>query len=138
MKEIFLFLHFIGLSMGLGTSFAFMFLSMGMAKMEESEQIKFMRQGMAISKMGNIGLVLLVISGLGLLIGRWDLVLSNHWFLTKLVLVLVLGALIGMNGSLLKKWVNGDAAAGKRLERMGPLTMLVALLIVGIAVAVFK
>ena len=61
--------HFIGLVMGLGTSFGFMFLGMAAAKLPEEERPKFMVNALGLSRMGHIGLTLLVISGLFLMDG---------------------------------------------------------------------
>jgi uncharacterized protein with PQ loop repeat len=63
MKYFMMITHFIGLVMGLGTSFAFMFLRNVSSKMEEKEAQKFSLNIFALSKMGYIGLTLLIISG---------------------------------------------------------------------------
>ncbi|MCB0639038.1 MAG: hypothetical protein KDC54_20555, partial [Lewinella sp.] len=64
MREAALIIHFIGLAMGLGTSFAFMFLGIASSKMEKNDGINFMLKAMSISRMGHIGLTLLILSGL--------------------------------------------------------------------------
>ena len=71
MRETMLIFHFIGLAMGLGTSFAFIFLGKASAKMEESESQKFTLNTLALGRMGHIGLTVLVISGLFLMSGSY-------------------------------------------------------------------
>ena len=77
MREVMLILHFIGLTMGLGTSFAHAFLGIATAKMSAEEIIKFRLHTMVLSKMGNIGIILLVISGLYLLV-----LLENYTYIS--------------------------------------------------------
>ena len=103
MQDIMLILHFIGLAMGLGTSFGFMFLGIAGSKMEKEEQLKFMLNTLALSKMGHIGLTLLVISGVVLMTPYWSILPTTPTLMAKLVLVLVLGALIGIISSKGKK-----------------------------------
>ena len=66
-----LILHFIGLAMGLGTTFAHAFLGMAVSKMTSEEAIKFRLHSLVLSKMGNIGIVLLIFSGLYLITPFW-------------------------------------------------------------------
>ncbi|MCB9244985.1 MAG: hypothetical protein H6606_01025 [Flavobacteriales bacterium] len=138
LKEISLFLHFIGLAMGLGTSFAFMFLGMAASKLEPDDRLKFMKQIMSLSRMGHIGLALLLLSGLGLLAGRWDLLSTNYFFMAKMLLFLLLSALIGITSSAGKKFAKGDVSQAYRIQRVGKFTMPIALLIVALAVYIFK
>lgn len=139
MREIMLIVHFIGLAMGIGTSFAFMFLGIASAKMEEKEAMKFRLNTFALSKMGQIGLTLLVLSGLYLMTPYWASLGANPLLITKLVLVLMLGALIGIISSIVKKAKKGDAEAQlKKVEPLGKLALLTGLAIVIIAVYVFR
>lgn len=138
LKEISLFLHFIGLAMGLGTSFAFLFLGRAASKLEQDDRLKFMKQIMALSKMGHIGLGLLFLSGLGLLFGRWELLSTNYFFMAKMVLFLILSALIGITSSAGRKFAAGDISQAYRIQRVGKFTLPIALLIVILAVYIFK
>lgn len=139
MRETLLIIHFIGLAMGLGTSFAHMFLGIASAKMEKEEALKFQIQTLALSRMGHIGLALLVVSGLALMTPHWESLLEMPLLIVKLVLVVVLGALIGMIGARAKKAQQGDAEMHfKKIEPLGKLTMLTALIIVVLAVIVFR
>ncbi|MEZ5083068.1 MAG: hypothetical protein R2750_06430 [Bacteroidales bacterium] len=84
MRETALILHFIGLAMGLGTPIAFMILGITNAQMNKQESLDFRLKTLAISRMGQIGLVLLVISGLYLMTPYWS-VLSHKPLLIKLL-----------------------------------------------------
>ncbi|MCB0545212.1 MAG: hypothetical protein KDC61_08755 [Saprospiraceae bacterium] len=138
MKEVMLILHFIGLAMGLGTSLAFMFLGMASAKMEEAEARTFRMNTLALAKMGHIGLTLLVLTGLYLITPYWSVLGEMPLLIAKLVLVLVLGALIGIISATIKKVKNGVPGADiSKVEPLGKLSLLTGLLIVILAVLSF-
>lgn len=139
MKEALLFVHFIGLAMGLGTSLAFMFLGIAGSKMEGSERLKFMLNALALGKMGHVGLTLLVVSGLLLMMPYWESLTATPLLMAKLVLVLILGALIGIISSTAKKAKKGDPGVHlKKIATFGRLALLTSLLIVALAVIVFQ
>lgn len=139
MREIMLHIHFIGLAMGVGTSFAFMFLGMASAKMEASESLKFRLNTFALSRMGHIGLALLILSGLYLMTPYWANLAENPFLIGKLLLVIALGATIGIIGSHAKKAIAGEPETQlKKIEPLGKLSMLIGLLIVALAVYIFK
>ncbi len=138
MRDTFLIIHFVGLAMGVGTSLAFMFLGIASSKMEETEAQKFRLNTFALSKMGHIGLTLLIISGIFLIVPYWKTLPSSPLLIAKLVLVLVLGALIGIISSTAKKAKKGNAEIHiKKIETLGKLALLTSLVIVIIAVLVF-
>lgn len=138
MQDIMLIVHFIGLSMGLGTSLAFMFLGMASSRMEEKEALKFTLNTFALSKMGHIGLTLLIISGVYLIVPYWNTLPASPLLVAKLVLVLVLGALIGMISSASKKAKKGDPEIYlKKIQKLGKFSLLTALAIVVLAVLNF-
>lgn len=139
MRNILLIIHFIGLAMGLGTSFAYMFLGIASSKMEKNEAQKFTLNSFALSKMGHIGLTLLVLSGLLLMTPYWQSLTSMPLMIAKLTLVVVLGALIGMLSSTAKKAQKGDADIHlKKIKMLGRFSLLTALAIVILAVLNFR
>lgn len=109
MRDAMLIIHFIGLAMGLGTSLAHMFLGMASGKMEKAEAVKFVLHSFALSKMGHIGLTLLVVSGIYLMTPLWSNLMSMLLLIGKLVLVLILSELIGMISAKARKAKAGDA-----------------------------
>jgi len=138
MREIMLILHFIGLVMGLGTSFAHAFLSIATAKMSVGDAITFRLHSLVLSKMGNIGIILLVISGLYLITPYWRVLPSMPLLMFKLALVAILIILILMINIRSKKaWNHQPEIELQKMEKIGKLTLFIGLAIVIIAVKVF-
>ncbi len=138
MKDVMLILHFIGLTMGLGTSFAHAFLGVATSKMAPDETTKFRLHSLALGRMGHIGLALLLVSGLYLMTPFWGMLSSMPLLILKLVLVIVLAILISLLSMLAKKARSGDAEVSlKKIEQLGKMTMLLGLAIVFLAVYIF-
>lgn len=138
MHDILLILHFIGLAMGLGTSFSFMFLGIAGGKMGKEDRIKFQLKSMVLSRMGHIGIVLLIISGVALMTPYWNILPSSPVLIAKLVLVLVLATLIGIITSIGEKARQGDTEAQfRKMEPLGKIALLTGVLIVALAVYFF-
>ncbi|MCB9170072.1 MAG: hypothetical protein H6594_06955 [Flavobacteriales bacterium] len=138
MREFMLILHFIGLAMGLGTSFAMMFLGIAAARMEPDKRKEFFTNTFVLSRMGHIGLVLLLVSGGYLLTQYLPVISEMPLFIAKLVLFVVLGALLGMTTARARKARKGDFDAQmKVLPILGRLNLLVTLTIIVLAVLSF-
>ncbi|MBK9176789.1 MAG: hypothetical protein IPM46_10750 [Flavobacteriales bacterium] len=138
MKDLMLVLHFIGLAMGLGTSFGFMFLGIAAARMEPEKGRTFMVNAFALSHMGHVGLVLLLVSGIYLLWPFLPALGDLPLLQAKLALFLVLGALIGVISGKVRKAKAGDTEAQlKAIAPLGRLSLLTTLAIVVLAVMVF-
>lgn len=88
--DIFLFIHFIGLTMAVGTGFANLFLAAAAAKLEPAERGKFMSNTTILVRMGQTGLGLLIISGLFLATPYWKTMSEMPTFIVKLTLVVLL------------------------------------------------
>ena len=133
-----LILHFIGLAMGLGTSFAHAFLGIATSKMSSEEATKFRLHSLALSRMGHIGIALLIISGLYLIIPYWTILPSSPLLVLKLVLVVILVVLISLINLSTKKSRKGDAEVQlKKMEQLGKMTLMLSLIIVILAVYIF-
>jgi uncharacterized membrane protein len=138
MKAVMLIVHLLGLVMGLGTSFAHAFLGIASAKMSPEEAVKFRLHTMALSKMGNLGIILLVVSGLYLATPYWGMLTSMPLFLAKLGLVVLLIVLITALNLLTKAARKSDSEKQlKKMESIGKLTLLVGVTIVVLAVYTF-
>ncbi len=138
MRDIMLILHFIGLVMGLGTSFAHAFLGMAASKMSNDEATRFRMHALVLSRMGYIGISLLIISGLYLITPYWSALSSIPLLILKLILVLILVVLITLIGFSTKKIKQGEGETEfKKMEIFGKLTMMIGLLIVVLAVYIF-
>lgn len=133
-----LILHFIGLAMGLGTSFAHAFFDKLISKLEQEQATKFRLQIMVLSRMGNIGISLLIISGIYLIIPFWPTLPSNPLLILKLILVLVLVFLLVLIHKGTQKAKENEAALNlKKIEPFGKLTLLIGITIIIIAVNIF-
>ncbi len=134
-------LHFLGLAMALGTSFAFMFLRTAGSKMENAEGKTFILNTFSLSRMAHIGLLFLFISGGYLMsspVNLWAMLGSYPLLIVKLSLFLVLGALIGISSSYAKKAKKEHTDKYlKKISTLGTFSMLVGITIVVLAVTIF-
>lgn len=137
MREVMLSVHFIGLAMGLGTSFASLFLGMASAKMPPDEAQKFRMNTFVLSRMGHIGLTLLILSGIFLMTPFWSVLPEHPLLMIKLVLVILLAAIVGIISSKVRKAKNGDASQLKSIPTLGRFGLLTGILIVILAVYIF-
>ena len=139
MREVMLALHFIGLTMGLGTGFAQAFLGIAVSKMPPDEAIKFRLHSLVLGKMGTIGIVLLIFSGLYLITPYWKVLPTSPLLILKLVLVTILVVLITLINIASKKAKEGDAEAQfKKMGLLGKLTLTTGLAILVLAVIIFR
>jgi uncharacterized membrane protein len=142
MYEVFLILHFLGLALGVGASFAMFTLSLAAEDLPERERSQFMLRAGAISKNGSIGLTLLILSGIGFLVTRgfgevmrW----GGGAFHTKLLLVVILAGLLGYSQVLAKKARQaGGGPPLARLRVVGRVMLSVSVAIIVLAVVAFK
>lgn len=138
MREVMLILHFIGLAMGLGTSFAHAFLGIITSKMPAEDATKFRLHSLVLSKMGHIGIALLIFSGLYLITPYWQILPSSPLLILKSVLVLILVILIALINLAAQKAKNGDAQAQFiKMETLGKMTLIIGVIIVIVAVNIF-
>jgi len=110
MRETMLIFHFTGLTMGLGTGFAHTFLGSIASKMFAEKAIKFRMHSLVLSKMGHIGIALLLTSGFYMITPYWKVLSSMSLLIAKFSLVAVLVLLISLIGIAAKKAKQGDAA----------------------------
>jgi uncharacterized membrane protein len=138
MRDVMLIVHFIGLAMGLGTSFAHLFLGIASQKLSPEEGMKFRMHTMALRNMGHIGIILLILSGGYLMTPYWEVLHLMPFMIAKLILVLILVALILYIGQIIKKAKEGNAEMHlKKLQPIGKLTLIITLAIVVCAVMNF-
>lgn len=138
MKDVMLSVHFIGIAMSLGTPLSFLFIDLLSSKMEKAESQKFKLHGFGLSKMGNIGIVLVFLSGGYLMTPHWSALSTMPLLMAKLVLFLVLAALIGIIGAKARKVGSGNIDAQlKLMTKLGHFALVTGLAIVVLAVAVF-
>ena len=140
--NIILFLHFIGLALGLGTGFATATLGAGTRDMSPEERTKFMLRASVLRKNGSYGLLLLILSGLAMVILRGPKAVfawGGGAFHLKLTLVVILIGLFGYVQVISKKV--REAGGGPLMARLPKLSMAMLVLsvaIVAAAVAAFQ
>lgn len=138
MREVMLIIHFLGLAMGLGTSIGFMILGIAASKMEKEEARKFGLNTYALSKMGQIGLVLLIVSGLYLMTPYWAVLTAMPLLMIKLVMVTILTVLIILLALNMKKAKNGDLNVQQKIiPALGRIALITVLIILTLAVFIF-
>jgi hypothetical protein len=137
MREAMLITHFIGLAMGLGTSFANLFLGLASAKLPPEEAGKFRIHAMALTRMGHIGITLLILSGFYLITPYWSLLSEMPLLIVKLVLVAFLVILISIVTRFAVQVKKGNMSNAGKIHALGKLILVTALTVVIIAVSVF-
>lgn len=139
MREAMLITHFLGLAMGLGSSFAFMFLGIEGSKMEKEEGKKFALNTFTMSRMGHIGLALLILSGGYLMTPYWAILGTQPLLIAKLILVLVLLLSVSIQAVFSKRAKKGETEANlKKIAALGKISLLSGIAIVLLAVLIFR
>src|SRR5688572_28321157 len=135
MRELMLVIHFIGLAMALGAGFANLFLGSVASKLEPAERGGFMSKIVILGRMGQIGLGLLLFSGLGLMTPYWKVLGDMPWLIAKLSFVALL--LISVSTVLImlnKAQKQGNPAMFAKIKPLGMLNFFIGIAIVILAV----
>lgn len=136
------FLHFIGLALGVGTSFAFLTLGASARDLSPEERAKFMLRAGALRKNGSYGLALLILTGLAMFLLRGPAA-TMAWgggaFHLKLTLVVILCGFFGYAQSLQKKIREaGGGPLMAKLPKVSLIMLALSVAIVAAAVAAFR
>jgi uncharacterized membrane protein len=136
-------LHFLGLSLGVGTGFAMLRLGIASARLEPAERRNFMLRVLPVSKNGSIGFLVLVLTGLGMLFMRGPASVfagGGPAFHAKLTLVVIMAGVLGYSQVLQKRArsENGGAAAMAALPKAGAALLVLGVGIVIAAVIAFQ
>jgi hypothetical protein len=141
MHQTLLILHFIGLALGLGTSFAMFTLGLSMRNLPPQERGALFQRVSVLSKNGSWGLLLLLASGLGMFFLKGPKTVfawGGGAFHAKLTLVVILVGLVGYMQVLGKRArEKQDTAAMAKLPLLGRIGMLISVTIVVLAVIAF-
>ena len=139
---VLLMLHFVGLAFGVGASFALFTLRRASAELEPAERIKFMLRALSVSKNGSYGLLLLLLSGLGMFFMRGPgatMAAGGPAFHAKLTFVVILCGLVGYSQALGKRLrVAGGGPAASTLPKVSTAILLVGIAIIVCAVIAFQ
>lgn len=138
MRDFMLFIHFLGLILGMGSGFANLFIGTANKKISKEEAPAFMLKLRALGYMGLTGIILLIVSGGYLATPYWSTIGSMPFFLAKLTLVVVLLILVLMIDRQWRKAIkNGGGPALQVLPKLGRLAFPVGILILLFAVLQF-
>jgi uncharacterized membrane protein len=141
MHDLLLITHFIGLALGVGTGFANLNLGLSTRDMEMPARVQFMLRTLSLAKNGSYGLLLLIVSGLGLMFERGvpaTFAWGGGMFHAKLTLVLVLIGLLGYMQVTIKRVKQaGGGPLMAKLPTIGRFMLLTSVSIVVFAVLAF-
>ena len=139
MYDTLLFLHFFGVAIGAGTGIYMLALHRHAAKNLEQAEARTLVPGIvrSISRVGNIGLFLLVISGAGLVMMLGNNVLSAMFILKMLLVALIVIFVIVMNrlGALAQR--TGDKSIAQFMKKLGMAGPVLGVLTILAAVTAF-
>ena len=134
--KLFLILHFIGLSAGVGTSLFMSLLSMRMRGAGDTEQATVYQHAFKASILGEIGLVLMIISGLAMAALN-PAFIEMELFKSKMVMVALLTVFLAMLRNTGARMLRGEAALAKKIPFLSRMVLLLSLITTVIAVLAF-
>ena len=133
---VLLVLHFLGLALGVGASFALLTLRVAARDLEPGERAKFMLRALLVAKNGSYGLLLLLVSGLGMFFIDGPgvvMALGGPAFHAKLTFVVILCGAVGYAQVLGKR--AREAGGGPALATLAKVSNVVLGLGVAIVIA---
>ena len=134
-----LIVHFIGLAMGVGAPFVLFFIDRTGAKLEQADKDRFVLSGYRTVVVGHIGITLSLISGGYLMTPYWKILPDQPLLIVKLVLFLFFAAGLSVISVVSRKArESGDKQQLTRTITWGRITMLTGIVIVVLAVLVFR
>lgn len=139
MNKLLLFLHFIGLTLGLAVPFANIILARVMAAAPPSDRPVLGRAAFAMGKLGDIGLPLLWITGLALVFSKYGgFGALPKTFAAKLTAVVLLTLSVGVIHANKRRALEGNAGALGLIQKLGKFNLLCALSAIALAVITFE
>lgn len=137
-NRVMLVLHFLGLAMGLGAGIANLTMLGLLSKATPQEKPVLARFPPMMGRFGDIGLTLLIVTGLTLTYTKWGGIGSLPWtFHAKLTAVALLVVVVGFIHMVRARVRRGDAAAAARLPLLARISMTLAILAIVFAVLTF-
>jgi hypothetical protein len=138
MRDAMLFLHFLGLIMGMGAGFASLFVGIANKNLPKDELPKLMLKLRSLGYMGLTGLTLLVFSGGYLATPYWRALSDMPLFMTKLSLVVVLLTIVLVMDALWRKAIKNNGGPDLLvIQKLGRLAFPIGILILLLAVLQF-
>jgi uncharacterized membrane protein len=138
MYTFLLFVHFVGLAMGVGTGFAMLRIGYANRQLPPPEMGALMQKVSALRLNGYTGFALLIASGLGLLAMRPGMFAAGGAaFHAKLLLVVLMVLNIGVMHSVMAKAKRVGGPPPKLLMKLGNLNFTMGLITILLAVVAF-
>jgi uncharacterized membrane protein len=138
MRDAMLFLHFLGLILGMGAGFASLIIAASNKDLSREDRPKFMLRLRGLGYMGLAGIGLLIISGGYLATPYWSAIETMPFFITKLILVVLLLTLALLMD---RRWRRAVKSGGGpdllAIPKLGRLAFPIGILIVLLAVLQF-
>ena len=138
LNKTLLVLHFLGLTMGMSVTFGNIVMMGLIAKAAQAEKPVLGRFPPAISRVGQIGLLILWVTGGTMAYTKWDGIASLPWtFHVKLTAVVLLTIVVLYITALERRIARGDGAGMGQLQKVAPFASLFALVAIIFAVITF-
>lgn len=138
MRDTFLFLHFLGLILGMGSGFASLFIGAYNKNLSPDEAPKFLLRLRSLGYMGLAGIILLIVSGGYLATPYWSNIGNMPFFIAKLSLVVVLLTIVLLIDNKWRKAIKqGGGPDLMAIPKLGRYAFPIGLLILLFAVLQF-
>ena len=138
MRDAMLFLHFLGLILGMGAGFSSLFIGAYNKNLAPEELPKFMLKLRSLGYMGLAGIIILIISGGYLATPYWAVLASMPFFIIKLSLVLILLTIVIIMDVRWRRAVKNNGGPDlASIPKLGRLAFPVGILILLFAVLQF-
>jgi uncharacterized membrane protein len=138
MRDAMLYVHFLGLILGMGSGFASLFIGVYNKDLSKEEMPKFMLKLRSLGYMGAIGIALLVISGGYMATPYWSILGTMPYFIAKLSLVVVLIVIVVLIDIRWRRALKNNGGPDlASIPKLGRLAFPVGLLILLFAVLQF-
>jgi hypothetical protein len=138
MRDAFLFIHFLGLILGMGSGFANLFIAAANKDLSKEEAPKFLFRLRALGYMGLTGIIMLILSGGYLATPYWSNLSNMPLFIGKLSLVVVLLVIVLLIDRQWRRALkSGDGRDLAPIKKLGTFAFPVGILILLFAVLQF-
>ena len=142
MYQVLLALHFLGLALGLGASFAQLTLGLSARELPAGERTSLALRTLSLSKNGSYGLLLLIVTGVGMMLMRGvsaTFAVGGGAFHGKLTLVVLMIGVLGFSqvvGARARR--SGSVSEMNKVRLLGRIQLALGVLVVIAATIAFK
>lgn len=138
MYTLLLFIHFVGLAMGVGTGFAILRIARANRRLPPPEMGALMQKISALQLNGYTGFALLIASGLGMLaMHPYAAAAGGVAFQAKMLLVVLMVLNIGLMHRIMGKARRAGGPPPKLLRKLGNLNFTMGVVTILLAVVAF-